>query len=93
VTLCASASTPGTTDLAASSGSAASVDGIQLTDHNLWRPHRLHLGDQLAQLGEHPLRRPTRCEVAGVEVAGVLAPDPHQGALPALKIPDSWRTC
>lgn len=52
----------------------------------------IHSG-QLAQLGEHLVAGRAAGDVAGVEVAGVLAADLHQGALPVLKILGKLRIC
>ena len=60
--------------------SAASANVVKLAAHRRGRLGCL-LGGQLAQLGEHTLRRATAGEVAGVKVAGVLASDLHKASL------------
>jgi hypothetical protein len=68
--------------------SAAGAEVVKLAPHRRGRlsgPRRHALG-QLAQLGEHTLHTAAKGCVAGVEVAGVLAPDFHQAALTMLKI-------
>lgn len=52
----------------------------------LGAPGQGALGGQLAQLGEHPVAGRAAGDVAGVEVAGVLAADGDQATLTVLKI-------